>query len=171
MTLVALERVTEQQWDELIDGEHEPWGGGVAERFSWREKTHNVGIRAPDGRLLAVAGSVLADIRVAGHQFAALGIGALFVARDARGRGFVASLLDGLLAQADGEDAPGRAMLFCRAQLVGMYGKFGFREIADPVFAQQPAGPVRMPISAMWRPLRAGTSWPTGRVDVLGLPF
>jgi GNAT superfamily N-acetyltransferase len=169
--LVVLERVTAQQWDELIDGEREPWGGGIAERFDWREKTHNLGIRAHDGRLLAVAGSVRAEVQVAGDgPFAVLGVGGVFVARTARGRGLVAQLLHRLLAPAN-EHGLDRAMLFCRPALVDMYRKFDFREIADPVWAQQPAGPVRMPIGAMWRPLRAGCAWPAGRVDVLGLPF
>jgi GNAT superfamily N-acetyltransferase len=171
MQLVRLEPLSEQQWDELYDGECEPWGGCAAEGLRWREKTHSVGIRTSDGRLLAVAGAVRADVRVAGEDaFEVLGIGGVFVTRDARGRGFVAELLDGLLAHA-GERKPDRAMLFCRPPLMAMYAKFDFREIADPVWAQQRAGPVCMPISAMWRPLRAGAVWPAGRVDVLGLPF
>jgi predicted GNAT family N-acyltransferase len=171
VTVVALERVTEQQWDELIAGESEPWGGGIAERLSWREKTRNVGIRARDGRLLAVAGTVRSDVQVAGGaRFEVLGVGGVFVARNARGGGLVARLLDVLLAIPP-EAGPDRAMLFCRPQLVGMYRKFDFREITDPVWAEQPAGAVCMPLCAMWRPLRAGAAWPAGRVDVLAPPF
>jgi Acetyltransferase (GNAT) domain len=171
VSLVALERVTEQEWDELIAGESEPWGGGIAERLRWRDKTRNVGIRARDGRLLAVAGTVRCGVQVApGARFDVLGVGGVFVSRDARGRGLVARLLEGLLPTPH-ETGPERAMLFCRPQLAGMYRKFDFREIADPVWAQQPAGAVCMPLNAMWRPLRAGVAWPAGRVDVLGLPF
>jgi predicted GNAT family N-acyltransferase len=171
MQLVRLEPLSEQQWNALYDGERKPWGGCAVEGLRWREKTHTVGIRADDARLLAVAGSVRAGACVASADtFEVLGIGGLFVTRDARGRGFVAELLDGLLAHA-GERKPDRAMLFCRPPLMAMYAKFDFREIADPVWAQQRAGPVRMPISAMWRPLRAGAVWPAGRVDVLGPPF
>jgi predicted GNAT family N-acyltransferase len=169
---VRLDTLSERQWDELFAREREPWGGGVAEQLSWRTKTHNVGVRARDGRLLAVAGAVRADVQVAGRaRFAVLGIGSVFVARAARGRGLVALLLERLLAAVDEETRPHRAMLFCRQPLVGMYRKFDFREIADPVWVQQPAGAVRMPLRSMWRPLCADTTWPQGRVDVLGLPF
>ena len=172
MEVLRLDAVGERQWTELIGAEREPWGGGIAERFSWAAKTDNVGIRERDGRLLAVAGSVRAHVQVAdGDPFEVLGIGGVFVARDARGRGFVTPLLDALLARADASAGPERAMLFCREALVAMYRKFDFREIADPAWAEQPGGRERVPLSAMWRPLRAGATWPAGRVDVLGLPF
>jgi predicted GNAT family N-acyltransferase len=183
MELVALHEVTERQWEELIEGEREPWGAGP-EQLSWREKTHNVGIRARDGTLLAVAGSVLADVEIArsgrvrslrgdrpgGARFSVLGIGGVFVAPRARGRGLVARLLEGLLTPGR-ELGPERAMLFCRQHLVRMYHGFDFREIDAPVWAEQPAGRLRMPLAAMWRPLRADIAWPEGRVDLLGLPF
>jgi predicted GNAT family N-acyltransferase len=170
MELVRLHEVTERQWEELIEGEREPWGRGP-EQLSWREKTHSVGIRARDGTLLAVAGSVLAEIEIAGGaRFPVLGIGGVFVAPRARGRGLVARLLEGLLTPGRGR-GPERAMLFCRPHLVRMYRGFDFREIDAPVWAEQPAGRVRMPLSAMWRPLRADIAWPEGQVEVLGLPF
>ena len=63
------------------------------------------------------------------------------------------------------EVEPERAMLFCRAQLLGLYGKLGFAEIRAAVWAEQPAGRIQMPMPAMWRGLRAGASWPPGRAS------
>jgi predicted GNAT family N-acyltransferase len=168
--LVELDRVTEQQWRELIAGEREPWGG-VAEGLTWSEKRRHVGIRAPDGRLLAVAGTTIAEVVVgAGRRFDVLGIGGVFVTRAARGRGFVARLLAGLLEGGD-EARPERAMLFCRSELAGLYRKQGFRAIEARVTAAQPAGRIEMPLRAMWRPLAAELQWPAGAVEVCGLPF
>jgi predicted GNAT family N-acyltransferase len=170
MKLVELDRVGEQQWRELIGEEREPWGG-LAEDLVWADKQRHVGIRAPDGRLLAVAGAVLADVAVEGAgQFPVLGIGGVFVARSARGRGFVAPLVERLLAPA-AEVGPERAMLFCRAHVRGLYRKLGFEELRASVWAEQPSGRIEMPLRAMWRALRGGVTWPPGRVDVRGLPF
>jgi hypothetical protein len=52
-----------------------------------------------------------------------------------------------------------------------VYGRVGFAEIAAPVWADQPGVRVRVPMRAMWRPLREGARWPPGRVDVHGAPF
>jgi predicted GNAT family N-acyltransferase len=167
---VELDEVTGRQWRELVGDEPEPWGG-VAEGMVWREKQRHVGIRAPDGRLVALAGAVLADVEVDGAPvFQVVGIGGVFVARSARGRGLTATLLEGLLAEAE-HAGPERAMLFCRPQLMDLYRKFAFGEIRDPVWAAQPGGRIEMPLRAMWRPLSAGTAWPAGRVDLHGLPF
>ena len=169
--LVELDAVSAQQWRELIAGEQSPWGGG-AEELSWREKERVVGIRGEEERLLAVAGTVMAVVEVAAAgSFEVLGIGSVFVTRAARGQGLVARLLEGLLAQPLREGFPERAMLFCRAQLVGLYAKLGFQELGEPVWADQPAGRIEMPLRAMWRALRAGVTWPPGRVEVRGLPF
>jgi predicted GNAT family N-acyltransferase len=170
--LVGLQDVTAQQWRELIAGEREPWGGG-AEHLSWADKTRVLGLRARDGRLVAVAGSLIAEVEVEGSgAFEVLGIGALFVTRTERGRGLAGRLLEGLLADA-GRTAPGvkRAMLFCRDHLVGLYEGYGFNEIRDPVWADQPGGRIEMPMRAMWRGLSDTASWPRGRVQLRGRPF
>jgi predicted GNAT family N-acyltransferase len=169
MELVELDEVTDQQWRELVAGEREPWGGS-AEELTWSEKSRHVGIRAPDGRLVALAGAVLSDVEVDGAGFQVLGVGGVFVTGSARGRGLVATLLEGLLADA-AQVGPDRAMLFCRPALLGLYGRLAFEEIHAPVWAAQPSGRIEMPLRAMWRRLHGTASWPSGRVDVCGLPF
>ena len=62
-------------------------------------------------------------------------------------------------------------MLFCEPHLVGLYREFGFEEITDPVWVEQPGGRVRMPMGAMWRPLRDGVGWPPGELYLDGEPF
>jgi predicted GNAT family N-acyltransferase len=167
---VKLNAVTSSDWSELLDGEREPWGG-VAEGLSWANKERHLAVRGADGRLLAVAGAGRADIEVAGSErFRVVGIGGVFVTRRERGRGLAIELLDRLLRLA-AEMGPERAMLFCRPALSALYGKLGFAEIGAPVRAEQPGGPIEMPLLAMWRPLRAGVRWPDGPVEVRGLPF
>jgi GNAT superfamily N-acetyltransferase len=154
----------------LIDGEREPWGP-LGERLRWREKDRRVGIRAGDGRLLATAGAVLAEVSIERRgRFQVVGLGGLFVTRRARGTGLLERLV-GPLIEIAAAMGPEVAMLFCRPELVERYRDHGFVEIAAPVWVDQPEGRVEMPLCSMWRALRDGAGWPPGRVDVHGLPF
>jgi predicted GNAT family N-acyltransferase len=168
--LVELDEITPRQWSEIAAGERQPWGG-VAEDLVWGDKERHVGLRSAGGELVAVAGAVIAGVEVEGaERFQVVGIGGVFVTPRERGRGLVWQLLAPLLEIA-ADMGPERAMLFCRPQLLGLYGKLGFAEISAPVRVEQPDATIEMPMRTMWRSLRAGAAWPTGRVDVLGLPF
>jgi predicted GNAT family N-acyltransferase len=170
MEFVELDAITTQQWSELVAGEREPWGG-EAEHLVWGDKQRYVGLRGASGRLVAVAGAVTTAVDVAGaERFQVVGIGSVLVTASERGRGLVWDLLQRLLEIA-ADMGPERAMLFCRPQMTGLYGKLGFAGIPGPTWVQQPDGDVEMPLRTMWRPLREGVGWPDGRVDVLRLPF
>jgi GNAT superfamily N-acetyltransferase len=168
MELVEMDEITPQQWSELVAGEREPWGG-VAEQLVWGDKQRYVGLRDADRRLVAIAGGLTAELEIT-ERLQVVGIGGVLVSASERGRGLALEMLQRLLEIA-AEMGPERAMLFCRPQLTGLYRKLGFAEIAGPTWVQQPDGPLEMPLRTMWRPLREGVGWPSGRVDVLGLPF
>ena len=170
MDLVELDHLTERDWTDLIEGEHEPFGP-VGAGLTWRPKDRHVGLRAPDGRLVAVAGAVVAALEIDHEQrLEVVGIGSVIVSRSLRGQGLMSRLVEPLrvLAEAMGPD---RAMLFCRSGLVELYRRLGFAEIAAAVWADQPLGRIEMPLVAMWQALRTGAEWPPGRIDVCGLPF
>jgi predicted N-acetyltransferase YhbS len=170
MHVVELDRLAEPYWEELIAGEHEPWGS-VGEGLTWRDKTRNIGVRDERGRLLAAGGAVLAEVRVGQEsRFQVAGLGGLIVTRSARGRGLARLLARHLLVIA-GEFGTQRAMLFCRPQLMALYRTFGFAPIEAPVWADQPGGRVEMPLPAMWKMLSGDVGWPAGRVELLGEPF
>jgi predicted GNAT family N-acyltransferase len=170
MELVELGALTDDDWAVLVDDEPDPFGP-VGAGLEWRPKDRHVGLRAPDGRLVAVAGAavVTVDVEAVG-AFEVVGLGSVIVTRSVRGRGLMSTLIDPLLRVAEGL-GPDRAMLFCRPELVALYRGFGCEEIDAPVWADQPGGRIEMPLAAMWRPLRDGAEWPPGRVDVRGLPF
>jgi GNAT superfamily N-acetyltransferase len=169
--LVELQALSERDWEELIAGEHQPWGREGA-ALEWREKDAYVGLRDEDGRLLAVAGAVVAGVRVGEDEsFDVVGLGALIVTRSARGRGLMSQLVEPLLAIA-ARLGPARAMIFCRPELVPLYRRLEFAEIGAPVFVDGPdGGRIEMPLRAMWRALHPPVEWPPGRVEVDGLPF
>jgi GNAT superfamily N-acetyltransferase len=167
--LVELKRITDDDWRGVLAGEPEPWGG-VGETLRWREKSHNLGLCDDAGNLVALGGLVLAEIRVAGTPLQVAGIGGVIVTRSARGHGFARTLIERLLQIAPQLGAE-RAMLFCTPANIGLYAKFGFQLIEEPVWAAQPGGSIEMPLRAMWTPLTPAASWPAGKIELLGEPF
>jgi len=167
---IELPVVDSDQWRALQGDDPHPWGG-EAEALEWAEKRHHVGVPAEHGELLALAGALIAEVRVdAQPPFPVVGIGGVIVRPDVRGRGLARLVIESILDVAR-RLGPERAMLFCRRPLVPLYERFGFLLIDAPVTAEQPAGRVEMPLRAMWAPLRDGTGWPPGTVEVLGEPF
>ena len=57
LEVVELGRLTEQDWTDLVGGEHEPFGP-MGAGLEWRPKDRHVALRARDGGLVAVAGAV-----------------------------------------------------------------------------------------------------------------
>ncbi len=168
MRIVEL-AAAEIDWEALIDGEPQPWGG-VAESLRWRAKTHNLGLLDAGGTLLGTGGVVVAEVRAGDARFEVAGLGGLFITRRARGRGLARALIERLLALA-GELGPERALLFCLPSRVGLYRRYGFEELEGPVRAAQPGGAIVMPLRTMWRPLAPGIRWPAGEVELLGEPL
>jgi len=167
--LVELDRITDGDWQQVLAGESEPWGS-VGEALQWREKSHNLGLHDNTANLVALAGLVFAEIRVADTLLQVAGIGGVIVTRSARGRGFARVLIERLLQIAQQLGAE-RAMLFCAPANIGLYAKFGFQLIEQPVWAAQPGGLIEMPLPAMWKPLTPAASWPGGRIELLEEPF
>jgi GNAT superfamily N-acetyltransferase len=167
--LIELEQIGESGWERLIDGEPQPWGD-VDEGLRWQPKTHTVGLLDDAGALIGTGGTLVTEVRAGQERFEVVGIGGIFITRNARGRGLGSLVIERLL-QIAGELGPERAMLFCLPSRVALYSRFGFSELAGSVRATQATGPVTVPMRAMWRALVPGTGWPAGEVVVLGDPF
>jgi hypothetical protein len=155
-------------WVELTGREPEPFGHTTA-ALVFRPKDHHIAMRGEDGRLLAAAGATIATISVGDVSFEVVGLGALIVRPDVRGRGLSLPLRLELrkLALRLGPD---RAMLFCEPPQLPLLRAADYRLLETVVRVDQPEGRVEMPLPAMWRPMRPA-GWPPGEVDVDGLPF
>jgi len=171
MQLVELGPLTQEDWDTLVAGEHDPFGP-IGAGLRWRDKELNLALRDERGQLIAAAGAVLAEVRIAGGRpLRVVGLGGVIVTSTARGRGLMAQLMDPLLRRAE-ELGPALGMLFCREGLVPLYERFDFAVVDAPVWADQAQGRIEMPLVAMWGALHPGAHWPAGGpVEVLGLPF
>jgi len=169
LELVELGALSRRDWLELTERDPAAFGAATA-GLIYRDKKCHLGLRSRHGRLVAVVGWAVIAVEVDGHEpFEVVGMGSLIVRRDRRGHG-----LSGALSAAARTRAallgPDRAMLFCEPRLVDLHRRRGYSLIEAPVRVEQPGTRIEMPIPAMWRPIRPST-WPAGRVDVLGLPF
>jgi len=164
--IVEGDRLTPEQWDELRAGEEHPFG---QDDIEWRRNEGFLALRA-DGRLVSSAAWALVDVEAGGERVQVVGLGAVIVGRPYRGRGYARAILERWLEKAR-TLGPDFATLFCAPYNESLYARFGFATVQAPVTADQPGGPIAMPGSFMWRPLRDGATWPDGPVRVLGLPF
>jgi predicted GNAT family N-acyltransferase len=170
MEVIEFSRLSDAHRAELEGDEVDPFEM-AGSPLRWRSKERHVGLREPDGRLVATAGCVLAEVETGdGGVVPVVGIGGVIVAAPFRGRGLGDRIITEVLELAK-RLGPSIAMLFCRRDRAGLYARHDFIEIAEPVFAEQPEGVAEMPVVAMWRPLRSGATLPPGRVTVRGLPF
>lgn len=170
MQLIALERLTDAQRHELDAGELHPFGDdddGLD--LDWREKDQYVVLRDGD-RLVARAGLLVTHVEIGGATVPIVGLGDVLVSHDRRGQGLSLPVIDGALAAA-AQLGPDLAMLFCSDDNTGLYARFGFAVIGDPVFARLSGRELRLPMPAMWRPLRPGAVWPPGAARLPGAPF
>ncbi|MGH2907867.1 MAG: GNAT family N-acetyltransferase [Solirubrobacteraceae bacterium] len=170
MQVVEFGRLTMRDWAELVEGDDEPFGATCA-GFEFRPKDHHVGIRDPNGTLLAAGGWSRVELEVDGHgRFDVIGVGALIVRREHRGSGLATPVMARLreLVEATGAEL---CLLLCEPHLEPLYARRGYRSVADRVWVRQPSGPVRWPLPAMWRPVAPAARWPAGPVRIHGLPF
>jgi predicted N-acetyltransferase YhbS len=170
LQIVELGRLSMRDWAQLVQGEHEPFGGTCA-GFEFRAKDHHVGIRDGDGTLIAAGGWSVVEVEVDGYgRFEVIGLGALIVRHDCRRAGLATPIMERLRG-AIAQTGVTRRLLLCEPHLVELYTRWGYLPIEDPVWVRQPSGPVRWPLAAMWRPAEPTVSWPAGVVRVLGPPF
>jgi predicted N-acetyltransferase YhbS len=154
-------------FDSIIDDEVDPFGLDDV-TIEWRRKTHHTVQRDADGRPIAHVGLLVTEVQVGEQTLEVVGVGGVIVTHSQRGKGLLRPLLEAALGRDLG---PERAMLWCSTANAEIYARFGFEQITAPVTVEQSAGPYVMPIPTMWKPLRAGATWPAGDVRVPGLPF
>ncbi|MFC5666593.1 GNAT family N-acetyltransferase [Kitasatospora misakiensis] len=137
----------------------------------WRPKDIHFGIRAErDGRLVAHAGLVVLPVSIGGRRAELIGLGAVAVAADLRGRGLARTVVDGALAHARGL-GPRFAILFCRPDKAELYARLGWQPLTGPVEVDQPTGPAVMPLRTMWYPLHEGARWSGEALRLHSLPM
>jgi predicted N-acetyltransferase YhbS len=168
MELIELPELTDEHRAQLEGDEEDPFDGARS-NFVFQPKEVRVALQDGD-RVVAAAGWLHVEVEVAGTRFPVLGVGGVIVNADHRGRGLARRVVEEVLERAD-KDGADFALLFCLDDRAGLYRKLGFTEIAAPVTVDQPGGPKRMQLLAMWRALAPEARWPDGPVRLHGKPF
>ncbi|WP_338120052.1 GNAT family N-acetyltransferase [Streptomyces sporangiiformans] len=167
-SVTRLTHYTKAERDEITGGAVDP-SRVAATGLTWLDKDVHFGIKLL-GRLVAHAGLVQVPLSVGAVRLQVAGLGGVIVAPGLRGQG-----LARLVATAAMEHAHGlgieRGLLFCWPDLIPLYERLGWQVLPDDVLVQQPDGPVRMPLRAMWTPLVDGAEWPAGQARLLSLPM
>jgi GNAT superfamily N-acetyltransferase len=166
--VVRLQQYGEAELREIFGDDTDPFGV-ASTGLTWLPKEVHFGIRR-HGRLLAHTGLLQAPISVGEHTTGVVGFGAVAVAPDWRGQGLARLVVTVALEHAR-TMGPRHGLLFCRPPLVALYERLGWRTLPEEVRAEQPEGPVTMPLRTMWTPLHADAPWPTGPVRLRSLPF
>ena len=162
--------LTDELRDQLEGDEQDPWDAARVPPLEWRAKDRHVALRDDDGRLLASAGLLVAEVQAGARRFAVVGLGGVIVNAAHRGRGLSLPVIEAALARA-ATLGPEFVLLFCHDDRVDLYRRFGFDEVTDEVRVRHGDREVRMPMRTMWRALRPGASWPPGPVRLDGPPF
>jgi GNAT superfamily N-acetyltransferase len=153
----------------IEDGEADPYQTDDL-GISWREKSGHVGL-TEGGRLIAHAGWVPVEGRTAsGEPVGAIGLGGVMVHRRYRGRGMGRRVVSAAMNRMRALDTP-LGLLFCRPDRVPFYESLGWAPLQATVSADQPTGPVEIPLVTCWTALGQGASAPTTDLHIDGLPF
>ncbi|MGW1974382.1 GNAT family N-acetyltransferase [Streptomyces sp. NPDC001889] len=164
---VRLPHYTETELAEITGGAGDPFGtNGLG--LAWRPKDVHFGVRQ-GGRLVAHAGWAEVTMRVGDARLRLGGLGGVIVAPAFRGRG-LARLVVAAAVEHTRDTGADFGLLFCLPERVPVYERLGWRLLDDEVRVEQPGGPVRMPIPAMWIPPRDTDAWPPGPARLLTLP-
>jgi predicted N-acetyltransferase YhbS len=166
--LIEFATLSPAQRDELEGDEPDPWGGDVL--LTFLPKDNHVGLTDDDGTLIAVAGTVVAEVEVGEARFPVLGIGGVIVRAPFRGRGLAREVVQAVLEKGRAQGLP-FALLFCLPDRMGLYQRLGFTEVEQEVLVKQSGGYQVMPLRTMWAPLRPGAVWPSGPLVLHSLPF
>ncbi|WP_405016121.1 GNAT family N-acetyltransferase [Kitasatospora sp. NBC_00070] len=163
-----LARYTDDDKAEILGDLTDPFGV-AALGLTWLPKDEHFGIRLA-GRLVAHTGLLRLPVTVGELETEVMGVGGVAVAPDLRGRGLARAVLGAALDHARTLGPP-YGLLFCRPELVPLYGRLGWRPVPGEVEVRQPGGVVVMPIRTLWTPLREGVEWPEGAVRLRSLPM
>ena len=161
-TLTDEERQSLFNWGEMIFGIEDT-------AFRWRPKELHF-IAEEGGHALSHVGLVKTTVRAGGREVTVCGIGGVVTRPEAQGRRLVHAAMREAAGYMCDEMGVEFGMLFCLPRLTPFYERQGWQLVEDEVEIEQPDGPVVWPYHVMVLPCGERV-WPTGRIEVGGLPW
>jgi aminoglycoside 2'-N-acetyltransferase I len=162
--LTALER---SQLNHLLDEafSHDDFGRA----YQWAKSDWRL-LLETQGEFVSHAGIVERTVTVEGLLVRVGGIGAVATAPRWQRRGLARQLLERAAGFMRSELRVDFGLLICGDDLIPYYGRLGWRVTPGPLWADQPQGKVKMPTAIMALSL-TGLPWPSGAIDLCGLPW
>ena len=137
--------------------------------LSWRSKNDHLLIRC-ENRLACHVGLARDTIQVDDRTIQVGGIGDVITVPEFRGRGLAQAAVHKALEIIWNDWDLVYAILFCQPALRPFYERISWKIIDAPVSVAQPGTRMRIPMLAMFAS-RRGEPWPSGRVELGGLPW
>jgi predicted N-acetyltransferase YhbS len=137
--------------------------------YKWRPKDYHF-VTEDEGRALSHVGVLKTTVKAGGRDVTVGGIGGVVTVPEAQGRGHVQAAMRRAAEFMCEELGVEAGMLFCLQGLVPFYARQGWRLLEDETEFEQPSGRMVSPYRVMVLPCGA-YEWPTGRVEVAGLPW
>lgn len=149
------------------------WGTdifGIEDRqYRWRPKDYHF-ITEEDGRPLSHVGVLKTTVDAGGRTVTVGGVGGVVTVPEAQGRHLVHAAMRQASEFIQHELGADFGMLFCLPRLEPFYARQGWRAVEEEVEIDQPDGKVVWPFRVMVQPCGERV-WPSGRVEVGGLPW
>ena len=123
-----------------------------------------------DGELVGVVEILERTVTVAGRPIRVAGIGNVITPVPWRKRGFATTLMHRALAFASDELKVPFCLLVCEPHVISFYERLGWQLVEGPLVFDQPAGKATWEHHTMVLPC-AGETWPSGVIDLCGLPI
>lgn len=153
---------------DLAGGEEDP-SHTHSYKLSWRPTETHVFVSA-EGRMMCHVGLVRQTVQISGEPLEVAGVGGVLVRSGERGHGYGHAAMEAAEAFAAREWKVGFLLLFCRESLRSWYDALGWRKVLGATWAEQPTGPIVLPLESMWKSL-AGARWPAGDVYLCSKPW
>ena len=142
-----------------------------ADTYSWATPTWSTMVRA-DERVVTHVGILYRVIQVGPLRVTVGGIGGVMTLSEWRGRGYARAALSGATAFVGKQLWAPFALVICPDADVAFYEHLGWSVAEGQVHCEQPGGRVTLPHErAVFLPCQGAADWPSGSIDLLGLPW
>jgi GNAT superfamily N-acetyltransferase len=153
---------------DLADGDEDP-SRTHGYNLSWRPTETHIFVSV-DGRKMCHVGLVRQTVEISGVSFDVAGAGGVLVRSGERGHGYGRAAMEAAEEFASREMKVGFMLLFCREAVRPWYDALGWRKVLGATWAEQPNGPIVLPLDSMWKSLN-GARWPDGDVYLRSQPW
>ncbi len=142
-----------------------------ADTYTWATPAWSAMVKA-DQRVVAHVGIIYRVVQVGQIRVPVGGIGGVMTLSEWRGRGYARAMLAEATAFIATQLWAPFALVICPSADAGFYAHLGWSVAKGPVTCEQPGGPVLLAHEvAMFLPCQGDAAWPSGSLDLRGIPW